>query len=293
MVTELLSAIGLMPRRIPWFHGKNRKHECFGDQLHLVLDEQGPYTIMETRFPKFQKLVGKRIRVKSRKVTAILTDLLLFTDSLFEKHSIPHWINSGTLLGAWREGSVVPWDNDGDMMIRAQDAEKVLGLKAEIEAAGYLFDANKRGPTYKMYIKSKEKPKIMVEVCSMHPHNVTLDDGTPETLWTYHPLMVEAVERRVNRIYETDKSNEIGAHRYHQRQKSKIYIDNQYLESEIFPIQRLPFAGSTIAAPCRPDITLQRDYGTAGLSQGLISCACQWTDGDYLFKVSIKQESRL
>src|SRR5690606_29762790 len=124
------------------------------------------------------------------------------------------------------------WDNDADMMIRAQDAERVLGLQSQVEAAGHLFASNKLyGPTYKMYVKSAEMPKIMVELCSMHPHDIDVPGRGPETLWTYHPKMVEAVKTRIERIYGEDPTNEIARHRFNQRLKQAILIDNQYLES--------------------------------------------------------------
>jgi phosphorylcholine metabolism protein LicD len=273
---------------LPWHHGENRKYECFGDDLILKVDDQGLYKIIESRYPALDQFVGRRISVGSRRVTSTLTTLVRSVDDLLTQHDIPHWINSGTLLGTWRQGAVVPWDNDADMMIRAQDAERVLGLQEEFEASGYLFTSNKLfGPTYKMYVKSAETPKIMVELCSMHPHDVHVAGVGADILWTYHAKMVEAVKNRIERIYAEDPTNEIARHRYNQRLKNDILIDNQYLSREIFPLQRLPFGTSTISGPAHPEIILHRDYGVYGLTHGLISCACQWTDGDYLLKVEI------
>lgn len=290
-ITEkLLFAIGFGPRRIRWYHGSNRKYECFGDDLCFVLDPNGPFEILEARSPALKAHQGKRVVIKSRAVTAALTGILIYVDALLEREEIPHWINSGTLLGAVRHQSVIPWDNDGDMMIRVDDADRVAALQAEIEQAGFLFAVNKKfGPGYKMYVKSKAMPKIMVEICSMYPQDITLDTDKSDTLWTYHPFMVEAVRKRVERIHETDPTNEIGLHRFTQRESNDILIDNQYLSSEIFPIQRIPFAGQQIAAPANPHAILNRDYGSSGLSHGLVSCACQWTDGDYLLKVAFPQ----
>lgn len=274
---------------IPWRHGNNRKYDCFGDDLHLQIDDAGPYTIVEVRDPELERYLGRRISVHSRNVTSTLTGLLRFVDELLTECDIPHWINSGTLLGAWRQGAVVPWDNDADMMIRAQDAELVLALQGRIEEAGYIFTSNKLyGPTYKMYVKSADTPKIMVELCSMHPHAIDVPGIGSDILWTYHPKMVETVAARVERIYKEDPTNEIAQHRYNQRKNNDILIDNQYLDSEIFPLQRIPFGGVAISGPARPKTILQRDYGAYGLTHGLISCACQWTDGDYLLKVAIE-----
>jgi hypothetical protein len=271
-----------------WDHGKNRKYDCFGDDLILNIDDRGSYRIIEARSPALEQFVGRRISVETRRVTTTLTTLVHYLGDLLTKHGIPHWINSGTLLGIWRQSALVPWDNDADMMIRAQDAERVLALKEEIEASGHLFTSNSLfGSSYKMYVKSAETPKIMVELCSMHPHDVQVPGVGADTLWTYHAKMLEAVKQRIDRVYAEDPTNELASHRYNQRLRNDLLIDNQYLSSEIFPLQRLPFGTSTICAPACPQTILQRDYGEFGLTHGLISCACQWTDGDYLLKVAI------
>lgn len=212
---------------------------------------------------------------------------MIYVDTLLEKEGIDHWINSGTLLGAVRHKGVIPWDNDGDIMIRIGQAEQVAALQTEIEQAGFLFASNSEfGPGYKMYVKSKVMPKIMVEICSMYPRTITVDGGKSDTLWTYHPIMVDRVKARVERMHKRDPTNEIGRHRFTQRQSNELLIDNQYLGSEIFPIQRIPFAEQEIAAPANIQAILQRDYGSHCLSHGLVSCSCQWTDGDYLLKVA-------
>ena len=48
-----------------------------------------------------------------------------------EKHAIEHWIDSGTLLGAWRDKGMIPHDSDTDIAIPGQQmhqaAEQALG----------------------------------------------------------------------------------------------------------------------------------------------------------------------
>jgi len=49
----------------------------------------------------------------------------------------------GTLLGALRNGRIIPWDTDGDIGVLAKEKEKILALKGKIEADGfgvYLID---------------------------------------------------------------------------------------------------------------------------------------------------------
>lgn len=276
---------------IPWLHGEGRRAVCFGDDMELRVDPGGRYRVISTRDAALERFVGCRISVERRRAPQTLVGLLRYVDDLLTRHAIAYWANSGTLLGAMREGDVVPWDNDADLMIRNEDMDRVAALRGEVEAAGHVFTENSTfGRGYKMYVKSAETPKIMVELCSMYRHPVTLEDGRSTGVWTYHPEMVKRVGARVERMHAADPDNEIGAHRFRQRQASDILIDNQYLDEEIFPIRRIPYQGFSLCVPAQADVVLHRDYGPTGLLHGIVSCACQWTEGDYLLKVAVEPQ---
>jgi hypothetical protein len=69
--------------------------------------------------------------------TEHLLELIGFAHELLAEHSILHWLDYGTLLGAVRDGALIPWDWDADFGILARDADAVLALRDEIEAAGH------------------------------------------------------------------------------------------------------------------------------------------------------------
>jgi hypothetical protein len=69
--------------------------------------------------------------------TEHLLELIRFAHELLAGHDILHWLDFGTLLGAVRNGALIPWDWDADFGILACDSEAVLALRAEIEAAGH------------------------------------------------------------------------------------------------------------------------------------------------------------
>ncbi len=69
--------------------------------------------------------------------TGHLLELVAFAHELLAEHGIRHWLDYGTLLGAVRDGELIPWDWDADLGILARDAEAVLALRAEIEAASH------------------------------------------------------------------------------------------------------------------------------------------------------------
>ncbi|MGN0743368.1 MAG: phosphorylcholine transferase LicD, partial [Candidatus Fimadaptatus sp.] len=45
-----------------------------------------------------------------------------------DKHSIPFYIAQGTLLGAVRHGGFIPWDDDADVLIHADELERLAEL---------------------------------------------------------------------------------------------------------------------------------------------------------------------
>jgi hypothetical protein len=69
--------------------------------------------------------------------TEHLLELIGFAHELLAEHGILHWLEYGTLLGAVRDGELIPWDWDADFGILARDADAVLALRDEIEAAGH------------------------------------------------------------------------------------------------------------------------------------------------------------
>lgn len=72
--------------------------------------------------------------------TQHLLEVLEFTDDLLRKHEIPHWLEGGTLLGAVRNGELIPWDDDVDIGMFSRDVDRVAALEEEVEAAGYVLD---------------------------------------------------------------------------------------------------------------------------------------------------------
>lgn len=55
-------------------------------------------------------------------------DLMLNLCRLFNEHNIPYYIDHGTLLGLFRDGDLLPWDNDIDFAIDAEHLASVQQL---------------------------------------------------------------------------------------------------------------------------------------------------------------------
>lgn len=75
-------------------------------------------------------------RLEGRVVAPALR-MLAEVSTLLEKKSIRYCLDGGTLLGIYREGRLLPWDNDLDFFVRAEDAEKIERLRLRLLFMGY------------------------------------------------------------------------------------------------------------------------------------------------------------
>lgn len=63
--------------------------------------------------------------------------LLKIFDKVCRKYNFEYWLDYGTLLGAYRHGGFIPWDDDLDVAMQRDDYNKVLPiLKKELTAYG-------------------------------------------------------------------------------------------------------------------------------------------------------------
>lgn len=67
----------------------------------------------------------------------IIMQMLDFIDNVCEKHSLEWWLHEGSLLGAYRHGGFIPWDDDCDIAMLRCDYEKFLDvIRDEVKSHG-------------------------------------------------------------------------------------------------------------------------------------------------------------
>jgi hypothetical protein len=73
----------------------------------------------------------------SPEIVQIIYQTLLDVHDFFYQNNIPYWIDSGTLLGAVRNGGLIKWDDDLDLCIFEEHEKELLKLFPILKLAGY------------------------------------------------------------------------------------------------------------------------------------------------------------
>lgn len=56
---------------------------------------------------------------------------------VLDKHGIRYWLDTGTLLGAVRDGKIIEWDDDIDLGTMEDNWEKIIPIIPELEERGF------------------------------------------------------------------------------------------------------------------------------------------------------------
>ena len=93
-----------------------------------------------------------------------LGEMLNFLAATFDKANITYWLDLGTLLGAARDGAIIPWDTNANIGIQRKDVPALKKLNKTITINNYFLDSQK--DIYMLCYSRKNKLAVKI-----HPYN--------------------------------------------------------------------------------------------------------------------------
>ncbi|EML1937537.1 LicD family protein [Providencia stuartii] len=87
-----------------------------------------------------------------REAQIILISTLSHIDDICKNNDIEYWIDSGTLLGAFRDNKFIPWDEDIDLCMTRDNYDKFLTVASyQLNTGKYTLQNIHTDPNYTLY----------------------------------------------------------------------------------------------------------------------------------------------
>ncbi|HSX26434.1 MAG TPA: LicD family protein [Chlamydiales bacterium] len=157
--------------------------------------------------------------------------------ALLEQQQIPHWLDFGSLLGAYRHGSMIPWDPDVDIGMLSVDHENVRRILQTLDPKKYALQnwscAREPGLFLRVLIK-EENSYLDLYHYKIEPGNETL---IYKYSWADSPW-----------VWKDTKEREIV-------QQIPIPLD------DFFPLKKVQFGNRLVSSPAHLDSALHQMYG--------------------------------
>lgn len=102
----------------------------------------------------------QQLRACQLKQLSILEEI----DRICQKHHIGYWLDGGTLLGAVRHQGFIPWDDDIDIAMRADDLKRFIQIAPSELSEGLLLQTPQNEPQSKEpIVKVRDQNSFYVE----------------------------------------------------------------------------------------------------------------------------------
>jgi hypothetical protein len=177
---------------------------------------------MDARFASNASLPRAAVQAQLRR---LLGAWAAFIDRSGGVETIPWWLAYGTLLGAWRNGDIIPWDTDADVAMLRRDLLR-LPLSEHIEADTY-FERNPNAGDTSVADKSN----------TVDARVICTQTGTFVDIFAYHPR-ADAAGLLVNKC-----------------------ADAPLPAALVFPLGRIRFGAMQLPAPNASETILHQWYG--------------------------------
>lgn len=140
-------------------------------------------------------------RMGNREIHAMDLELLKHIDAFCRDRNITYFLDSGTLLGAARNGEFIPWDDDADIVMPRPDYERFVN--EYIDSDNYRLYAPSRNNCFLPYARLCEMRKTyfgQVSIWTKEEPGVGVDvfplDGAPDSVYEYDKLSAKIAKFR-------------------------------------------------------------------------------------------------
>ena len=148
----------------------------------------------------------EQLRFTPQYIVDLIYDTLECLHRVFTRNDIPYVIFGGTALGAERHGGLIPWDDDADLCIRANDEQRLLSLADTFSQYGFTLSTEPFFG-YRLYHSTLAKPRILdqypypfVDIFLINDIGSRYEYTTEQArkLWPQEPLPYGCFDRLVD-----------------------------------------------------------------------------------------------
>ena len=221
-------------------------------------------------------------RGTSKELQEVQIKLLSVLNKLCKNNNLTYWLDFGTLIGAARNGSFIPWDDDIDVSMLRTDFERILNLEKQLPS-NYYFDAKDRSDI--IGLKNKNLPKnigLDIFCADMIKNDISLTDALNISKNiiniqsnTPHKTKIKTLKEvdiflAQNKILKTNNLNEANSIMYGPGFCHHTHPSIILKKSNIFPLKTIKFEGCDYPCPNNIDVHLSllyKDYLSADWSK--------------------------
>ncbi len=204
-------------------HSHNEYYKTLGIPLASAYESIDP--------PEHTRRPGEENKFAPEK--ALLKEIV----RIFNEHQIPYWVDTGTCLGAYRYGGVIPWDKDVDMGILMPDFQNALNALKALDPEKYQAQdwSNRCHPQTYIRVFVKES-RNHIDI-----YHYTIDTEK-KTLAYFCPFMDSNFMTTAWKTYESRYTNPVAY-------------------ETVFPLRKAQFDGIEVFVPNKTKQYLQALYG--------------------------------
>lgn len=212
-----------------------------------------------------------------RKAQLRMLEMLKFIDQVCKDNNLTYWIDSGTLLGAARHGGFIPWDDDVDIAMPMEDAEKfkqimihnnpsdefviqchetdpgyygvwpvLRDLKSEYIQDSHMHNRRKyRGLQVDIFPMNQKVNRILHRIVS-----IIINSIISNLLLKYPNIKVERLFRFATKsVIPLIRHLSVIKNKYYKMDYGVGFRTKRYLKN-IYPLSSISFEGTLLNSPC-------------------------------------------